>query len=101
MSRRTRPGFDVGDVLSQKGSNIQECPYLDARKCLASGMELARSSNNVLLTGGFNGTIPTNLFEKVTLRYCPKRRAEAELAAEAPKVVTPVHSDEEEEEEEE
>lgn len=60
------PGSD--ELVSGMRSNSQVLIYLDVRLCLARGMKLHRSSNDVLLTRGFNGVIPPAFFQRVVSR---------------------------------
>lgn len=60
------PGSD--ELISGMRSNSQVLVYLDVRLCLARGMKLHRSSNDVLLTRGFNGVIPPAFFHRVVSR---------------------------------
>ncbi len=57
--------YKSGNVISGMRGNCQILIYLNIEKCLDNGIELLLSDNNVVLTTGISGVLPTCYFEKV------------------------------------
>ena len=60
------------ELISGMRSRAEVLIYLDVPKALDAGMNLWRSSNNVLLTRGLDGVIPIDYFSKV-VRAAPRQ----------------------------
>uniref|UniRef100_A0A6B2LIR4 2'-phosphotransferase n=1 Tax=Arcella intermedia TaxID=1963864 RepID=A0A6B2LIR4_9EUKA len=58
-----KPG--AGEVISGMRSTAEVLIYLDLEKCLQDGIPIFLSENNVVLSPGINGIIPTIYFKYV------------------------------------
>eukprot|EP00268_Persea_americana_P037747 TRINITY_DN3745_c0_g1_i1.p1 TRINITY_DN3745_c0_g1~~TRINITY_DN3745_c0_g1_i1.p1 ORF type:complete len:324 (-),score=51.12 TRINITY_DN3745_c0_g1_i1:194-1024(-) len=54
-----------GEVISGMRRDVNILIFLDIRKALEEGMKLYISDNKVILTEGFDGTVPVKYFEKI------------------------------------
>ncbi|KAH7511643.1 hypothetical protein JRO89_XSUnG0185200 [Xanthoceras sorbifolium] len=54
-----------GEVISGMRQDVNILIFLDVRKALEDGMKLYISENKVILTEGFDGTVPVKYFEKI------------------------------------
>uniref|UniRef100_A0A1S3Y999 tRNA 2'-phosphotransferase 1 n=1 Tax=Nicotiana tabacum TaxID=4097 RepID=A0A1S3Y999_TOBAC len=54
-----------GEVISGMRRDVNVLIFLDVRRALEDGMKLYISDNRVILTEGFDGTVPVRYFEKV------------------------------------
>ncbi|KAL5792586.1 hypothetical protein ACOSP7_001180 [Xanthoceras sorbifolium] len=54
-----------GEVISGMRRDVNVLIFLDVRKALEDGMKLYISENKVILTEGFDGTVPVKYFEKI------------------------------------
>lgn len=54
------------NVISGMRSNCEILIYINLRKCLEDGILFYISDNNVILSNGIDGILPTKYFEKVT-----------------------------------
>ncbi|KAL5859899.1 hypothetical protein ACOSQ4_001195 [Xanthoceras sorbifolium] len=54
-----------GEVISGMRRDVNILIFLDVRKALEDGMKLYISENKVILTEGFDGTVPVKYFEKI------------------------------------
>ncbi|KAL3615588.1 hypothetical protein CASFOL_041249 [Castilleja foliolosa] len=60
-----------GEVISGMRRDVNVLVFLDVRKALEDGMKLYISDNRVILTEGFDGTVPVKYFQKI--ESWPKR----------------------------
>ncbi|GAB2272003.1 hypothetical protein Dimus_006829 [Dionaea muscipula] len=54
-----------GEVISGMRRDVNVLIFLDVNKALEEGMKLYISDNKVILTEGFDGTVPVKFFEKI------------------------------------
>ncbi|KAL5747089.1 hypothetical protein ACOSP7_024088 [Xanthoceras sorbifolium] len=54
-----------GEVISGMRRDVNVLIFLDVRKALEDGMKLYILENKVILTEGFDGTVPVKYFEKI------------------------------------
>ena len=71
---RTHIHFAIGypgekQVISGMRTSCNVIVEVNVPKAMADGIEFQRSSNDVILSKGFNGIIPPKYFKKVTCRY--------------------------------
>lgn len=56
----------IGPIVSGARSSSNTFIHVDVQKAMANGIKFYRSTNNVILTAGIEGTLPTEFFIKVT-----------------------------------
>ncbi|GAB2210741.1 hypothetical protein Droror1_Dr00016024 [Drosera rotundifolia] len=54
-----------GEVISGMRRDVNMLIFLDVKKALEEGMKIFISDNKVILTEGFDGTVPVQFFEKI------------------------------------
>ncbi|KAJ4836520.1 hypothetical protein Tsubulata_047272 [Turnera subulata] len=54
-----------GEVISGMRRDVNVLIYLDVKKALEGGMKLYISDNRVILTEGFDGSVPVKYFERI------------------------------------
>lgn len=69
LNTMSRNHIHLTDNINYIRKTCNTLIYIDVEQCLADGIKVYKSENNVFLTSGIDGTLPAKYFNKVAERF--------------------------------